>query len=131
MFKEFDNIFNLLDKYFAVFDRNFYKSECVINTNRPYKFVDTEKQNVLILNIAGIDPKDVKVNTYTENKIDYLEIKGSSKNTLIEEDFIISTRFMINLDEIEKIDVDSVNGLLYVRMYKKEPEKKKIQIIYK
>ena len=124
----FDKVFDLMDKYAAVFDDGFYRCNNAISSNRPYKVIDTEKQTVIIHNITGIAKEDINIKTYTKNKVDYLEIRGSTKNELIEDEFNIFSRFVIDGGSTDKIDVEVKNGLLYIYIVKKEPEKSKIKI---
>lgn len=115
------NIFSMIDDVFKYWDRPVYESKGFI-------VKDTEKGQLLIANVVGIDKDDLKVelvgNTLKIHGETKLEELGTTTKTNIE--------LPIKADKLsDTIEYTLKNGYLYVYLNVKEIPKRDIKIKYK
>jgi HSP20 family molecular chaperone IbpA len=113
------------------FDQRYYKFGRTIKDMYPYEVIRKDNSSIVIHNVVGISPKDIKVSVEKENKVDYLVITGATKNEITSENYSVSSRFQIDSDEISNIDWFLKDGLLYIEVFFKEPQKPDIKINHK
>lgn len=115
------------------FDKEFYRFTRNLKDMYPYEIVRKDNQATIIHNVVGLSKDDIKISLEREGKIDYLVISGEKKNEITDKIYKVDSRFTINVDEIteEGIEWEVKDGLLYVYIAFKKPEKPDIKIKYK
>lgn len=115
------------------FDKEFYRFTRNLKDMYPYEIVRKDNRATVIHNVVGLSKDDIKISLEREGKIDYLVISGEKKNEITDKIYKVDSRFTINLDEIatEGIEWEVKDGLLYVYVTFKAPEKPNIKIKYK
>lgn len=113
-----------------MFDTPAYTYTRPILDGRPYQIIKDSngKKSTIVFNALGIETKDVKIEIARENEREFLTIAAETKNTKMNRTFNISGRFGISSNEINNIEWEMENGLLYINVYFKEPERPKIPI---
>ena len=113
---------NLLPKY----QRKLGHDVTMIVTNTMHK----DGKIILIHNVVGIDKKDLKVSTKTENQITYLCINGKTKDELTGQEYFINSKFSVKSIITDKVTSELKNGLLYITIpcEDKNSEEKNIEI---
>ncbi len=118
----FDN--DLIDLFFTNpldWDKNSYKFNREEKDMHPYSIL-TQKDKVIIThNILGINKSDIKLSLNTENKVTYIQIEGNTKDALTNKTYSISSRFNLDVNELDltKVSSKAENGLLYIIIPKK------------
>lgn len=115
------------------FDKEFYRFTRNLKDMYPYEIVKKDNRATVIHNVVGLSKDDIKISLEKEGKIDYLVISGEKKNEITDKIYKVDSRFAINIDEIaeEGIEWEVKDGLLYVYITFKKPEKPSIKIKYK
>ena len=115
------------------FDKEFYRFTRNLKDMYPYEIVRKDNRATIIHNVVGLSKDDIKISLEREGKIDYLVISGEKKNEITNKIYKVDSRFTINVDEIteEGIEWEVKDGLLYVYITFKKPEKPSIKIKYK
>ncbi|HQD92969.1 MAG TPA: Hsp20 family protein [Bacilli bacterium] len=115
------------------FDKEFYRFTRNLKDMYPYEIVRKDNRATIIHNVVGLSKDDIKISLEREGKIDYLVISGEKKNEITDKIYKVDSRFTINVDEIteEGIEWEVKDGLLYVYITFKKPEKPSIKIKYK
>ena len=115
------------------FDKEFYRFTRNLKDMYPYEIVRKDNRATIIHNVVGLSKDDIKISLEREGKIDYLVISGEKKNEITDKIYKVDSRFTINVDEIteEGIEWEVKDGLLYVYITFKKPEKPSIKIRYK
>jgi len=115
------------------FDKEFYRFTRNLKDMYPYEIVKKDNRATIIHNVVGLSKDDIKISLEREGKIDYLVISGEKKNEITDKIYKVDSRFTINVDEIteEGIEWEVKDGLLYVYITFKKPEKSSIKIKYK
>ncbi len=115
------------------FDKEFYRFTRNLKDMYPYEIVKKDNRATIIHNVVGLSKDDIKISLEREGKIDYLVISGEKKNEITNKIYKVDSRFTINVDEIteEGIEWEVKDGLLYVYIAFKKPEKPSIKIRYK
>ena len=115
------------------FDKEFYRFTRNLKDMYPYEIIRKDNRATVIHNVVGLSKDDIKISLEREGKIDYLVISGEKKNEITDKIYKVDSRFTINLDEIatEGIEWEVKDGLLYVYVAFKEPEKPNVKIKYK
>lgn len=115
------------------FDKEFYRFTRNLKDMYPYEIIRKDNQATIIHNVVGLSKDDIKISLEKEGKIDYLVISGEKKNEITNKIYKVDSRFTINVDEIteEGIEWEVKDGLLYVYITFKKPEKPSIKIRYK
>ncbi len=112
-------------------DRSYYTFSRTLKDVTPYEFVKDENKTIIIHNIVGLSKDDISVSLEKENKIDYLKITGEKKNAITNKTYSVSSRFGVDADEIDNIEWYVEDGILYITVWFKKPEKPNINITYK
>ena len=127
MFNEDFNI--LIDSLFPSFDwdKKNYKFNREEKDMHPYSIKTGEKEVLITHNILGIDKKDLKITTESENGVTFILIKGKTKDTITDKEYSINSRFNININELDLTGIKATakNGLLYITIPTKKKEIKK------
>ena len=115
------------------FDKEFYRFTRNLKDMYPYEIIRKDNRATIIHNVVGLSKDDIKISLEREGKIDYLVISGEKKNEITDKIYKVDSRFTINVDEIteEGIEWEVKDGLLYVYITFKKPEKPSIKIRYK
>lgn len=118
-------------EYFFTLDKFYGNNKDVLNTNVLqkglwYKYVDKEGQKVLLVDIAGIEEKDLVIDFEEDGYDGYIIIKG--KTTTDFGDFEINQRFKIPVTYLSNDSVYSIkNGILYITIVPQEKTKFQIK----
>ena len=121
-----DLFFNFLD-----WDKDFYFFSRSTKDMYPYEIIRKEKECIIVFNALGISKENIKVNIDKVRGTDYLVISGEEKNEVTNKPYSVNGRFAVDANEIENIEWYVKDGLLYVYVYFKQPEKPQINIKYK
>lgn len=115
------------------FDKEFYRFTRNLKDMYPYEIIRKDNRATIIHNVVGLSKDDIKISLEREGKIDYLVISGEKKNEITDKIYKVDSRFTINVDEIteEGIEWEVKDGLLYIYITFKKPEKPSIKIKYK
>lgn len=112
-------------------DKNYYAFNRPILDMKPYKEKHLQDREILIFNVVGLSKKDVSVTINKEGQINYLNINGERKDDIIDNQvYNIKARFSIDSDKVANISYKVENGLLYITLFYKKPEKSNIKIDY-
>lgn len=123
-----------MDKFLVNFldwDRDFYSFNRSTKDMYPYEIVRDEEKSTILFNALGISKDNIKINFDKSRGTDYLVISGEQKNEVINKTYSVNGRFIIDANEIKDINWKVQDGLLYVNVYFKQPEKPQINIKYK
>ena len=119
----------LIDSLFPSFDwdKKNYKFNREEKDMHPYSIKTGEKEVLITHNILGIDKKDLKITTESENGVTFILIKGKTKDTITNKEYSINSRFNININELDLTGIKATakNGLLYITIPTKKKEIKK------
>lgn len=120
MFNDFFNLGSGFDSIFKSWNRPLTESN-------GYKIKDTEKGQLIIINVVGIDKDELTV------IIEGSTLKVKGKTRLKEIDFVTETNFSIpiRVHNLKNIEYELKNGYLYVYLNAKEDSKTNIKISYK
>lgn len=89
---------------------------------------DYEDKITIIQEAYGVSEDNISVEVVKEYGAAFLKVKGSTKNDVLNATFEFSNSFRIDPDTIKEINYKSKDGLLYIDLVKKEPEKPSIKI---
>ena len=121
---DFDELFTplLLD-----WDKKSYKFNREEKDMHPYSIKNTGKDMLITHNILGIDKKDLKITTESENGVNYILIKGKTKDSITEKEYSIDSRFALDDTQLDLANIKAIaqNGLLYITIPNKKKELKK------
>ena len=87
-----------------------------------------EDKITIIQEAYGVSEDNVTVDIVKEYGSSYLKVKGSTKNEVLNATFEFSNSFKIDPDTIKEINYKCKDGLLYIDLLKKKPEKPSIAI---
>lgn len=118
MLFDYDSFFNW-DKPAYTFSRS-------VHDMHPYSIKTLDDRVVLVHNIVGIKEGDIKVSIVNEDGRDQLVIEGVTHNDLLNYDYKINSRFDIKADMFKNVTYSVEDGLLYINLFKKEPEATKL-----
>jgi len=116
---------------FFDFDREFYRFSRNLKDMYPYEIIAEENKVVIVHNVVGLSKEDIKISGQREGDIDFLVISGEKKNEITDKIYKVDSRFQVNANKIQKVDWEVKDGLLYIEVFLKEPEKPKFEINYK
>lgn len=111
---------------FLGWDKDFYDFTRAVHDNSPYKIYREEDEVTIAHNILGIDEKDLSLRVENEDCFSYLVISGKSNDGY--SDYCVDSRFAFDAEKYEKIDYTIKNGILYITLLKKVPNKPEISI---
>lgn len=118
-----DFLFNFLD-----WDRDFYAFNRPTKDMYPYEIVRKDNKCTIVFNIVGISKENISVSFDKARTIDYLVISGENKNEITGKNYSVNARFVIDSNEVKEIEWYVQDGLLYVNILYRIPEKPKIEI---
>lgn len=110
------------------FDRDFYNFNRSIKDMSPYQIKRYKDHTTLVHNVVGIKKEDLHINLEPDRNTTYLVITGETKNDVLGSTYNVNSRFSVNKDEVSKVEWEVKDGLLYVDIFYKEPEKVNIEI---
>lgn len=117
------------------FDRDFYRFTRNLKDMYPYEIIRRNNDNEVIVvhNVVGLSKDDIKISVDRDNEYDYLVIAGERKNEVTDKIYKVDSRFIINLDDIDSngVEYKVEDGLLYIYIKFKTPEKPNINIKYR
>ena len=114
MLFDYDSFFNW-DKPTYTFSRS-------VHDMHPYSIKTLDDRVVLVHNIIGVKESDIRVNISTKDGRDQLIIEGVTHNDLLDYDYKINSKFDIKANMFTKVEYNVQDGLLYINLFKKEPE---------
>lgn len=114
-----------LDSFFD-WDKPAYTFSRPVHDMKPYSIKTLEDRVVLVHNIVGIKEDDVKVSIESENGRDRLVIEGVTHNDVLNYDYKVSSKFDIKADMFKSVTYEVKDGLLYIYLFKREPEATKL-----
>ena len=115
---DYDSFFNW-DKPAYTFSRS-------VHDMHPYSIKTLDDRVVLVHNIVGVKEDDIKVDIVNKDGRDQLVIEGVTHNDLLNYDYKINSRFDIKADMFKNVTYSVEDGLLYINLFKKEPEATKL-----
>jgi HSP20 family molecular chaperone IbpA len=118
MMFDYDSFFNW-DKPAYTFSRS-------VHDMHPYSIKTLDDRVVLVHNIVGVKEDDIKVDIVNKDGRDQLVIEGVTHNDLLNYDYKINSRFDIKADMFKNVTYSVEDGLLYINLFKKEPEATKL-----
>lgn len=116
---------------FFDFDKDFYRFTRNLKDMYPYEIIRKDNKATIVHNVVGLSKDNIKITSEREGSRDYLIISGEKKNEVTGKMYSVDSRFTINVDEIQNIEWRVEDGLLYVDVDFKAPEKPKLNIQYK
>lgn len=120
-FMEVDAMFDLFDE-FGVFK----------DLSGIYYYDVTRKdERIIVHNVLGLGKDDIEITVESNKNGDYLIIHGEKENEITNETHNIEYDHDVDLDEIDEIEYKVENGLLYIFVKLKKPEKPEINIRYR
>lgn len=119
-------MFNL-DPFFD-WDKPAYSFSRPVHDMKPYSIKTLEDMVVLVHSIVGVKEDDIKVDIVNENGRDRLVIEGVTHNDVLNYDYKVSSKFDIKADMFKSVKYEVKDGLLYIYLYKKEPEVTKLSV---
>lgn len=117
--------------YFFTLDKFYNDKIGVLNSNSFqkglwYKYIDKEGQKVLLIDIAGIEEKDLIIDFEEDSYNGYLIIKGKTSTDF--GDFEINQRFKIPVTYLSNESSYTIkNGMLYITIVPQEKTKFQIK----
>lgn len=120
MMFDYDSFFNW-DKPAYTFSRS-------VHDMHPYSIKTLDDRVVLVHNIVGVKEDDIKVDIVNKDGRDQLIIEGTTHNDLLNYDYKINSRFDIKADMFKNVTYSVQDGLLYINLFKKEPEVTKLLV---
>ena len=120
MLFDYDSFFNW-DKPAYTFSRS-------VKDMHPYSIKTLDDRVVLVHNIVGVKEEDIKVDIVNTDGRDQLVIEGVTHNDVLNYDYKINSRFDIKADMFKNVTYSVQDGLLYINLYKKEPEVTKLLV---
>ena len=120
MLFDYDSFFNW-DKPAYTFSRS-------VHDMSPYKIKTLDDRVVLVHNIVGVKEEDIKVDIINTDGRDQLVIEGVTHNDILDYDYKIKSKFDIKADMFKNVTYSVEDGLLYINLFKKEPEVAKLTV---
>ncbi len=120
MLFDYDSFFNW-DKPAYTFSRS-------VHDMHPYSIKTLDDRVVLVHNIVGVKEEDIKVDIINNDGRDQLVIEGTTHNDVLNYDYKINSRFDIKADMFKNVTYSVQDGLLYINLFKKEPEVTKLLV---
>lgn len=121
-----NDLINLMfDNEWFDWDKKFYRFNRDEKDMRPYSIYHKDKKIIITHNILGVNKEDLKISRENENNTTYIVIEGKTKDDVTGKEYSISSRLAAddkNLD-LEKIQAQAKNGLLYITIPEKEQKK--------
>ena len=115
------------DSFFILYKPAYTFSRSVHDMH-PYSIKTLDDRVVLVHNIVGVKEDDIKVDiTHTDGR-DQLVITGVTHNDVLNYDYKINSRFDIKADMFKNVTYSVQDGLLYINLFKKEPEVTKLLV---
>ena len=96
--------------------------------SKPYQLIKKDKEIIIAFNALGINADDIKVSVEKEKNVDYLVIDGETKNELTGKTYSANGKFVVDSENIEKIDWSAENGVLIIEVFFKEAKKPEVKI---
>ena len=118
----------LIDTLFPLdWDKKNYKFNREEKDMHPYTIKYGEKEMFITHNILGIDKKDLKITTDSENGKTIIYIKGKTKDAITGKEYSIDSRFALDENQLDLSGIQAMakNGLLYITIPTKKKEIKK------
>jgi hypothetical protein len=94
-------------------------------STRHWQTVKKDGKDILIYDVSGLNPSEIIVNKVSEGGTNYILVKGSSKNEILDTEMTIEARWAIPYKQFKKPTKKIENGFLYVFL---EPETSKEEI---
>lgn len=116
-----------LDSFFD-WDKPAYAFSRPVHDMKPYSLKTLEDRVVLVHNIVGVKAEDIHVDIVNEDGHDRLVIEGVTHNDVLNYDYKVSSKFMIKADEFKSVTYEVKDGLLYINLFKKEPQQTKLTV---
>ena len=120
MLFDYDSFFNW-DKPAYTFSRS-------VHDMHPYSIKTLDDRVVLVHNIVGVKEDDIKVDIINKDGRDQLVIEGVTHNDLLDYAYKINSKFDIKADMFKNVTYSVEDGLLYINLFKKEPEVTKLTV---
>jgi len=121
MLFDYDSFFN--------WDRPAYSFSRSVHDMHPYSIKTLDDRVVLVHNIVGVKEEDIHVDIErTEDGRDQLVIEGVTHNDVLNYDYKINSKFYIKADMFKDVTYSVKDGLLYIELFKKEPEVTKLTV---
>ena len=126
MFEDLDTLFDNFLKPSLDWDKNSYSFNREEKDMHPYTVKMTDKECVITHNILGIDKKDIKLTREKENGTSYILISGKTEDKITGNTYSVNSKFALDDTQLDlsTISASAANGLLYITIATKKPEKK-------
>lgn len=109
----YDSLFN--------WDRPAYKFNRAVHDMAPYKIKTLDDRVVLVHNVVGVKPEDVKVEETVEDGRHFLVISGATHNDILNYDYDVDSKFEFKPEAFDRITYSVEDGILYINLFKKAP----------
>lgn len=106
----------------------FWSFDRVTSNKKPYTIKKDKEKCVIVHEALGISEEDITVEVVKEKAISYLVLKGASKNKVTGDTYRFNSAFQIDENQIKAVKKMAKDGLLYVYIEYKEPEKPKFKV---
>ena len=113
------------------FDRSHFYYNRPFYDQKPFYEIQKEDREILIVTVPGMEEKDITLELTKEGQLYYLTLDCERNNKLIDDKpFNLHLRWSIDKDSIQEDNIKPKlkNGLLYITLFYKKPEKTKIEI---
>lgn len=110
------------DDLFA-WDKPSYSFSRNVGDMYPYKLVNKDDRVLLVHNIVGINPDDIKVEEQEEDGRHFLVISGVTHSNVLNYDYKVNSKFEFKPEAFDHITYKTANGLLEISLFKKAPKK--------
>jgi len=121
---DLDNLINFMFEPFD-WDKKGYRFNRDEKDMSPYSIIKTKDSMTIVHNILGIDKKDIKLTRKIENGDSFICIEGKTIDSITKKEYSINSRFKIDANIYDLAEIKSIaqNGLLYIEIKNKKPEK--------
>jgi len=122
MLFDYDSFFN--------WDKPAYSFSRSVHDMYPYQLKNFDDKVVLAHSVVGIKPDDVIVSVEGDPKSDrnQLVIEGLTHNDILDYDYKVKSKFDFKANLFKNIDYTVEDGIVYITLYKKEPEAEQLVV---
>ena len=106
----------------------YWSFDRVTSNKKPYTIKKDEDKCVIIHEALGIPEEEIKVELTKEGANTYLTLKGSTKNKVTGDTYRFNSAFVVDENQIKSVYKTAKDGILYVVIEYKEPDKPQIEV---
>jgi hypothetical protein len=87
-------------------------------STRHWQGIVDDNKAILVYDIHGVNPDDIKVKRITEDGVSYIVVEGKTKNEILNCEMDAGNRWVIPYKKFKKPVKEIKNGLLYITIEK-------------